>query len=522
MQDEARNFQVLRIKKRQKTGWGAFLAHSTRLHVPENIDPTRLGENLHFVGLNADSSLNQVEYAPSQLQAKVRERAKKQVDERVGKLRSNAVYVTETIISASKEHLDTMTREEQIEYLKSGVQYVIDKFGADNFISAHFHFDELTPHAHVFTSAVTLDSKTGKHKTHYKAFIDGPQELEKFQDGFHQQIGKKYGLAPNLKKQRATHTELSAFYSLMETHKTNIKTKNLAELSKMVEETYAKNAIEELRSDFEEVSEVLYGITGKTPDKLSHEEFEAFKETFDKETTNYLRLRYEDTRRKRIDAEESKARARERAEEERQEHKQAVVQQQLIQPYGKAWLDSADEYAVYVFDSLTRSRYAPRCQFANPNHRSDLVAFQDRLNALQDELDKFYNDDSVGIRLRESVSRFLATRQADYSGVGKNENIVPAFAEQSPRPYNDQFTSFRLAFARNPIGIMKFVSGIESPKTLLTRLAQLVHSFAIEFRKPIAEIRAKKREEEHRAFVEGKKAERLAQQGDRVRNRFSM
>lgn len=104
MTEQAGIYHVLRLAKRSKQEVSAFLAHATRLHTPTNVHADRIHENLHFIGVNNDDRRpKQVEFTPKKLQALVREQAKRVVDERVEKLRSNAVYATEFIVSASPE-----------------------------------------------------------------------------------------------------------------------------------------------------------------------------------------------------------------------------------------------------------------------------------------------------------------------------------------------------------------------------------------------------------------------------------
>ncbi|EER46229.1 hypothetical protein AM305_02613 [Actinobacillus minor NM305] len=488
MTEQAGIYHVLRLAKRSKQEVSAFLAHATRLHTPMNVNADRIHENLHFIGVNNDDRKpKQVEFTPKKLQALVREQAKKVVDKRVQKLRSNAVYATEFIVSASPEALHAMTKEQQIQYLQDGVQLLMDKFGADNFISSHFHFDETTPHAHVFMACVTKNAK-GNHTTNFKAFIDGPTELGKFQDEFYQKIGTKYGLHEHNKKDRATHTELKEFSGLVKKYKTEVQTKNLEELEAMVKDTYARNAIDERTRDFNPVELMCRDIMGKSVQEANGSELRAFIDTFNRKRLLNLRLIYEGKLKKRVD----KLKAS-REKEEKEKHLDEL-NQQLIGPYYNHFQQNAEEYAEIVKSSLESHNFNPYSKIVEPTGQNNLVVLQQRLDLLQEELDKFYQDPKVGVRLKESVSKVLA--------LPKTDNLIREFIEQPPKNQYGRYTSIREALVASPKTIMHYILKEFRAERVIKELVEGIKGLITNSRDEIREIRAEMREKRKAVFIE--------------------
>lgn len=495
MSEKTGNYHVLRLAKRAKKDWATFLAHSTRLHTPKNIQADRMHENMHFIGLNDDNQPKQTDHTPLKLQALVKQRAKKLVEQRVEKLRSNAVYATEMIISASPEAMNTMTKEQQIQYLKDGIQLLIEKFGADNFISAHFHFDETTPHAHVFMSCVTKNAK-GKYSTNFKAFIDGPTELGKFQDEFYKNIGIRYGLDEHNKKERAWHTELTQFSGLVKKYGTKSRTANLHELEKMISETYAKNAIETHKDNFDAVSSVLYGIMGKTHENASHEELEVLREVLTEKTIEPLRLRFERKIKKRVEKRQTEE------EQKAKETHDAEIAYQRIKPFEKHYRNAAEEYAKYIGTRLEQANYAPYCKITQPTGNDNLVALQERLDQIQKELEHFYNDDDVGIRLKQNVSRMLSMPNLE----NDRKRIEMLVRQPYLSDKTGQFTNIREWIVNNPEKAMNTITSYGSAKHIVNLIIKEVKDFISQFRPQIQRLKAAIRQERHYDYERSLKA----------------
>jgi hypothetical protein len=78
------------------------------------------------------------------------------------KIRDDAVLCLDFIVSADKEFFDTLTIDEQKQYFKNSLDFLNEKFGADNLLYAVVHFDETTPHMHIAYVPLLVKQRKGK------------------------------------------------------------------------------------------------------------------------------------------------------------------------------------------------------------------------------------------------------------------------------------------------------------------------------------------------------------------------
>lgn len=171
-------------------------------HTNENIDSARTHLNIALVG---DMNSNYYMQAKDRITAIRGGIAPNEVyknDEGqtiVPKLRKDAVWTCDTVISASPEFFkekygwdksDTSKAnfEEMNEYFKQGVEFMQNKYGKENVLGAIVHYDETTPHMHVaWVPAVKdLNAPTGE-KLSYKA-LSSPAQLRNLQTEFNEHV----------------------------------------------------------------------------------------------------------------------------------------------------------------------------------------------------------------------------------------------------------------------------------------------------------------------------------------------
>lgn len=75
------------------------------------------------------------------------------------KIRANAVIMTSTIISASPEFFENKPQEEIKKYFEMNYEYLKERIGENNVISATVHMDEKTPHMHFCSVPITTDGR---------------------------------------------------------------------------------------------------------------------------------------------------------------------------------------------------------------------------------------------------------------------------------------------------------------------------------------------------------------------------
>lgn len=74
-------------------------------------------------------------------------------------VRKDAVLMTGTLISSDREFFAKLSRDDQIQFFKDSYDYLKNLYGEKNIVSATIHFDETTPHMHLFSVPLTLEGK---------------------------------------------------------------------------------------------------------------------------------------------------------------------------------------------------------------------------------------------------------------------------------------------------------------------------------------------------------------------------
>lgn len=203
---------------------GGSAAHNYRDNQPYNADPQRKHLN---------------EYTGAQSRAELWAA----LDARLAELDEcdpQAIQLVEILITASpeafSEHGGYLNSRE---YFDDAEAWLKDKFGAENVLGTCRHYDESTPHMHVYVIPVRemeakqrkrsvivgRDPETGERKRETRIYnepakkilsakhwFDGPKKMSGLQTEFHKKVGQKYGLERGVEGSKAKHTTLKKFY----------------------------------------------------------------------------------------------------------------------------------------------------------------------------------------------------------------------------------------------------------------------------------------------------------------------
>ena len=122
------------------------------------------------------------------------------------KPQKNAAYCVEFVITASREI------GEMGEYFKAAVEWLQKK--AELFFLAA-HYDEKTPHVHAYVLPIQLEGQKYRYST--DALLGDRKDLERLQEEFWREVGKKFSLDRGEKTERRServrHTGLSTYAS---------------------------------------------------------------------------------------------------------------------------------------------------------------------------------------------------------------------------------------------------------------------------------------------------------------------
>jgi len=190
------NYAILRIEKRKAGSVTPINNHHERLKEKyksnEDIDPERTHLNYHLV----------------EPEGKYREKALERIEEVGAKRRKDSVVLQDVLITASPDWIDAKSYEEQVEYFDHAFEFISDRYGRENILSAVVHMDEAHPHMHLVFVPITPEGKLSS-----KTLMGGPKGMEKLQDDFHEHMVKKYpdltrGISKKITKRRHISSQM--------------------------------------------------------------------------------------------------------------------------------------------------------------------------------------------------------------------------------------------------------------------------------------------------------------------------
>ena len=167
-------------------------------------------------------------------------------------IRKDAVVATEFLFTSDTEFFDKLSPGEEKKYFEECLDFLKEKFGEKNILSAKVHKDEKTPHLHAVIIPLHNDGSLSMKK-----YVDSKKDLMKLQDSFFEKISKEF---PQLERgQSKTITES--------------KHKDLKELKK--ETNYLENQLDLHNKKISIQKEKINSLN-------INDEFKNLKEKFDK------------------------------------------------------------------------------------------------------------------------------------------------------------------------------------------------------------------------------------------------
>lgn len=114
-------------------------------------------------------------------------------------IRKDAVKVCEILFTSDTAFFEKSNRDRILKpkektdkertFFKECLSWAEKRFGKENIISAIVHLDETTPHLHVDFVTLTSDGRLSA-----KEVLGGRYDLQRMQDGFFEQVGKRWGM----------------------------------------------------------------------------------------------------------------------------------------------------------------------------------------------------------------------------------------------------------------------------------------------------------------------------------------
>jgi len=108
-------------------------------------------------------------------------------------IRKDAVVMTSTLITSDNEYFRNISQEDQEKFFKQTYDFLKEKYGEKNIVSATVHLDETTPHMHLCSVPLTEDGRlSAKILFNRKSLLQLQSELPKYlqSKGFDVQRGE--------------------------------------------------------------------------------------------------------------------------------------------------------------------------------------------------------------------------------------------------------------------------------------------------------------------------------------------
>ena len=113
-----------------------------------DIDRERIGQNYDLHTGDRDINYNHV----------VKDRLKAGYASETA-IRKDAVTMVGVLVSSDREFFSKLTLEQQKQFFQTAYDYVAERYGRENIVSARVHMDETTPHMHLHLVPLTKDGR---------------------------------------------------------------------------------------------------------------------------------------------------------------------------------------------------------------------------------------------------------------------------------------------------------------------------------------------------------------------------
>ena len=169
-------YAILRFQKRKAGGVAACERHNERKKEAyksnPDIDMERSKNNYHLI-------------APPKYTYK--KEINRMVAEAGCRTRKDSVMMVETLITASPEFMNSLPPKEQKAYFTMALDFISERVGEKNILSAVVHMDERTPHMHLCFVPITPDNKLSA-----KTILGNQKSLSEWQTAYHERMSSRW------------------------------------------------------------------------------------------------------------------------------------------------------------------------------------------------------------------------------------------------------------------------------------------------------------------------------------------
>ena len=198
-----KKFLIVRVAKyKSNSGIAGEIKHNNR-----ELDPT--ADNKHIdlskSHLNVHTGITN--------QQELFDKLKERISTTTRKARPDANKIMEYVYSASPEWMETQTPEQLKAFFEKGLEYLKQKHGEENVLGSWTHYDESSPHMHVFVVPLVKEMKLDKKKNievedirlNTKHYMNGKVGCSILQTDIYNACGVPFGLDRGIEKSGVKH-----------------------------------------------------------------------------------------------------------------------------------------------------------------------------------------------------------------------------------------------------------------------------------------------------------------------------
>lgn len=216
------SYGIIRVQKFKASDVRGIQSHDRREREPHSnpdIDKKRSGQNYALVE------------SPN-FRASIQDRL--EILKSSKGVRKDAVVMCQFLVTSDHGFFQNLTPEKQKAFFQNALQFIGDRYGRENVLSATVHMDEKTPHMHVNLTPIRDGRLTAKE-------IFNRSELTELQTAFHSSVGQAWGLERGQSREdKRRHLDTEAFKTKTQKEELERQTKEILPKLEQALERYKK------------------------------------------------------------------------------------------------------------------------------------------------------------------------------------------------------------------------------------------------------------------------------------------
>lgn len=228
-------YAIMRAKKLATLGGvAASLQHNFRERETANADPDRTRLNEHLRARSTDEAMGRLR------------------DLLPEKRRKDAVLMVEYVMTASPEWWKSASQSQQQAFFERSMQWLADKYGAQNVTVATIQRDEKSPHLSAFVVPLTSDKRLSA-----KEFIGNRDKMRADQTSF-AEVVRDLDLVRGIEGSKAKHQRVQQHYGQLERMPVEVAQIRAEHLTpKVLEKGFLRSTVESPAMVAERVSKLF-------------------------------------------------------------------------------------------------------------------------------------------------------------------------------------------------------------------------------------------------------------------------